>query len=624
MFHQYILLIALLIISPLSLAQEEFQSITPEILKELKENKKINITKSIAVKRTKDSRFENSNFLLNTNNSINIEYTKDHIWLKLSLKNDTGRDFSGAVHFTAGIFEMDELYQLDDMRLKFIDSSFNHPFRLFNAFPVHLNKDQSVTYIIKINSVHRIDTEVNLYKEAEFLKTELTHIILITLYFGIILALFIYNFILFFLVRESAYLTYSSFLFSIGITVLVLTGYMQNTLGVSFFKSILGVFSTSAAFFTFSFAYQLLEFQKLHDKLFKTLKLLSTFVWLYCCITISTGHYWFFTIPNGNIVDLYILLVCLIVLGATVYINIKKPNSESRVYLASWLVLYLSAFAYFASSYGLINYNFYTQHSILFGNIIETFILSIALGLKIARIKKENEINQIKNLDQQKYIRLLRVLSHDIANSLFVISGYASRYLRRGQVDNEKAWPKVNAACNHIKDILDNVKSEQALINNKPDFKNFKYKELIENIETIFRPQCDRKNIKLKIPLDNENQLLYSNLPILTHQIIGNIISNSIKFTPEGGEIKIVSKLNKNNLIVEIIDNGRGIAKEKILKINNAHDTGISIGTMGEKGSGFGYFIIRSYAKLLNITFTIIPKSPGTLVSLKIPLNEKE
>lgn len=622
-YQKLIILFSFLMIVPsICTANDSIYEITDNTANLLKNNK-INISKVISIRRSSNKEFQNTDFHTNKANSFNIEYTKDYIWFKITLKNNSSNLFKGAVHFTSSFIDTSNLFLLNDGVLTKSQTWEESTFRLFNSFYVNIPSGEQKSYVVKLKSIHRLDSEVNLYSLNNFFKTEYAHIILNTLYFGIILSLLIYNFVLFFLVRETAYFIYSSFLFFVCLTVMTLTGYLQNILGLYHLKSILGVFSTSAAFFTFTFAYKLLDFEKINQKLFQCLKIISTIIWITCCTLISLNEVWIGTIPVGTVIDLYILYVCITVLGTTIYINFKNPSSESKVYLLSWLILYASAFAYFASSYGLIEYNFYTQHSILFGNVIETFVLSIALGLKINRIKKENEINKIKNLDQQKYIRLLRVLSHDIANSLFVISGYASRYLRRGHVDDKKAWPKIYSATNHIKDILDNVKSEQALINNKPEMKAFALKELINNIETIFRPQCDRKNIKLKINQDNINQVIVSNLPILTHQIIGNVISNAIKFTPEGGFIKIDSKLKNDHLVIDIIDNGIGIKKEKIQKIKNHHDTGISIGTLGEKGSGFGYFIIRSYSELLNITFIIENQNPGTLVSFKIPIKEE-
>lgn len=581
---------------------------------------KVNISSKIEYKLTKSKAYDPQGFVLNPKNSLNIGYTNKTIWLRLTFKNNTKSPIEKYVHFTSGLFLFDDIYEVIDDKLVKLIPRYTRTYKLFNALELNLNPDEVRTYVFTNKTIHRTDTEIFMADRSIFIHKEFTHIILNTIYAGIILALLIYNFILFFIMKDREYLIYASFLFFMGSTVLTLTGFLQNIVFSKVAADYLGLYSTSSAMFSYLFAHSLLEFKKINHRLAKYLLRFFLTFGIINIIFVFAPNDWSIRPYVGYPIDVNILLTCITVLVLSIYLNIKMPSPESKVYLLSWIILYISAFAYFASIYGLISFNFYTQHSILFGNIIETFTLSVALGLKINRMKSENEINLLKTQDQQKYIRLLRVLSHDIANSLFVISGYASRFLRRGRVDEEKAWPKVHNACEHIKNILDNVKTEQALLNKSPKLETFTIDKLITGVTDIFLPQCKTKSIELRLDIQERSLELKSNLTILTHQIIGNILSNAVKFTPNNGRITVHTERIKDHLQIVIADSGIGITKEKLLQIKQKVDTGISYGTMGEKGSGFGYFIIRSYSTLLNIDFNIDSSPDGTTVTLSIPL----
>ncbi len=588
---------------------------------ELSEN--LTSTKSIGhhieYKISNEKDYSPEGFKSNKNDVINAGYIQRPIWLRINISNRTSTKQKRIIHLSSGLLLFDQVLAIKGKEHRKISFGNDRPFEIFNAFKIELNPHSSMTYVIKISTLNRIETEVLLHSEDDFIKKESAFFILNSVYVAILLTLFIYNLILYFLMKEKAYLIYSSFIFSMIITVTTITGFLTHIFAGGLIAKYLGVFAYISIIFSYLFADELLDFKKVNTKIFEIIKR----VFFVIAIIGSTG----IIIPGldpynmyiGYFIDFTVMLMFAFLLGATVYINKTRPTIEAKVYLLSWIILYISAITYFVSIYGFLSLNFFTQNLLIFGNIFEVFTVSIALGLKVNRISRENEIRLLKNQDQQKYIRLLRVLSHDIANSLFIISGYASRYLRRGSVDNEKVWPKVHSACLHIKGILDNVKSEQALINNNPKLNDFTLKKLFEDIELIFSSQCDQKNIRLNLNLENPDVVIHSNQTMLAHQIIGNIISNSIKFTPKNGVISVNSITNEDSYQILIKDNGIGMTKETLSKINRHIDTGISYGTMGEKGTGFGYFIIRSYAKLLNIRFSIESDPSGTDVTLYIP-----
>jgi signal transduction histidine kinase len=80
--------------------------------------------------------------------------------------------------------------------------------------------------------------------------------------------------------------------------------------------------------------------------------------------------------------------------------------------------------------------------------------------------------------------------------------------------------------------------------------------------------------------------------------ILQNIITNAIKFTNQGGNIDIKSKVENGEVIISVTDDGVGIKPEYIEKIFRIdHDT-TSTGTMNETGTGLGLLLTKEMVEL--------------------------
>ena len=76
---------------------------------------------------------------------------------------------------------------------------------------------------------------------------------------------------------------------------------------------------------------------------------------------------------------------------------------------------------------------------------------------------------------------------------------------------------------------------------------------------------------------------------------VRNLISNAIKFTPEGGAITLGLQQNKNNVIVSIADTGVGMSKEIISKLFRIDTKLTTKGTANEKGTGLGLILCKEF-----------------------------
>jgi len=112
-------------------------------------------------------------------------------------------------------------------------------------------------------------------------------------------------------------------------------------------------------------------------------------------------------------------------------------------------------------------------------------------------------------------------------------------------------------------------------------------------------------NIVNKIPENTKALFEKASLEI----VLRNLISNAVKFTPEGGTITISTEEVNDAVIISVSDTGVGIIQEIIEKILEKNEFYTTSGTNNEKGSGLGLQIVKDFIKKNNGKLTV--KSDG-------------
>ena len=114
----------------------------------------------------------------------------------------------------------------------------------------------------------------------------------------------------------------------------------------------------------------------------------------------------------------------------------------------------------------------------------------------------------------------------------------------------------------------------------------------------IFKSLTELKSIDLKF-IEGKQTYMSGNTNML-QTVFRNIVSNAIKYTPEGGSItiKLEIKLNKVRLIVS--DTGQGIKTETINSLFKFETNTSTAGTNGEVGSGLGLVLCKDLVSRMN------------------------
>jgi DNA-binding response OmpR family regulator/anti-sigma regulatory factor (Ser/Thr protein kinase) len=161
-------------------------------------------------------------------------------------------------------------------------------------------------------------------------------------------------------------------------------------------------------------------------------------------------------------------------------------------------------------------------------------------------------------------------VSHEFRTPLTLIKGQVETLLLQGDLSSKlynklaKILKNTNHLQNLISELLDFRKQEQGFYK-----LNIKCVELIAYIKEIyssFEDYAIKGQIKYKLEYSDEEIHIYID-PVHFQKAIYNLLSNAFKYTSPGGEITLKVKLQKADVLIQIIDNGIGIPPESLNKV---------------------------------------------------------
>lgn len=247
--------------------------------------------------------------------------------------------------------------------------------------------------------------------------------------------------------------------------------------------------------------------------------------------------------------------------------------------------------------------------------------------LLIAGIREQEAREEAEAANRAKEEFLANV-SHELRNPLNAILGW-SRILQKSQFDKD-------TVAKALETIDRNVESEQRLIESILDISRITARKLqldvhpvelrpvIEAVVDTVRPAAETKNIRLRIKLDSKPLVVAGDAWRL-QQIFSNLLSNSIKFTPDKGNVEIKLTRNNSHARIEVIDSGRGISREFLPyvfdRFRQSEDTPVN----KHGGLGLGLTIVRHLVDLHSGTVKAASggEGMGAIFTVHLPLFTK-
>ena len=237
-------------------------------------------------------------------------------------------------------------------------------------------------------------------------------------------------------------------------------------------------------------------------------------------------------------------------------------------------------------------------------------------GQIFSLVSIQNIHSELEEREIEAWQKLIRVITHEIMNSITPISSLASTIneMLKENYQINTANQKIDAeALTDMHDAAQTIqKRSQGLLHfvdayrnltliQKPNFQLFLVKELFDRVEKLMQANIKEKSIRLRIKVDPKSLELTAD-PELIEQVLINLLLNALQSV--GGvkkaRIDLTSHLDgRGRILVQIKDNGPGIEEENLDKIF------IPFFSTKDKGSGIGLSLSRQIMRLHHGSITV-------------------
>lgn len=237
--------------------------------------------------------------------------------------------------------------------------------------------------------------------------------------------------------------------------------------------------------------------------------------------------------------------------------------------------------------------------------LFTALLLAIGARMKATVIQGNLKRAEAANLAKSEF---LSRMSHEIRTPMNGIVGMSTIAMQN--IDNtdkiKDCLEKVIMSSKHllalINDVLDMSKIESGKVELRHE--SFNFRAFLQDFENLYGEQAKSKGISYETVLasDLEVQIIGDSLRL--NQVLSNLLSNALKFTPAKGIIKLrVSKTGEDQenvyLRFEVIDTGCGIAEENYDKIFESFEQENVDVTYKYGGTGLGLSIVKRFTQLM-------------------------
>lgn len=216
-----------------------------------------------------------------------------------------------------------------------------------------------------------------------------------------------------------------------------------------------------------------------------------------------------------------------------------------------------------------------------------------------------NDITDIRNLERMKSA-FVATVSHELRTPLTAIKGFVSTLL----MDSDDAFPpeerrefysiidqETDRLTRLINDLL-NIARIEAGESLKPVYKEVDFYRLSQKVVMIQRQATNKHTIVHDVPQDLPKIIADEDK---VDQILTNLISNAIKYSPNGGEIRVKAwEEDPEHILFYVSDQGMGIPKDHLTKVFEKFHRVDNTDTRKQYGTGLGLYLVKHLVEVIH------------------------
>jgi signal transduction histidine kinase len=339
-------------------------------------------------------------FIANISPKLNFGYSMSTFWLQLVVKNDTKSSLNYILEISNPDLDYISFYEVQhDSVLRTIhtgelaDVGSREIYHRNFIFHTPLEPGENYTYYLSVNNNgHSCTIPIEFRKKTYFERYDYKIEIFNWLIYGLLIFIIIFNFYLYWTIKDKVNLYYSLSLFFAIIFLLQYEGYFYFINPPAFVEKIKYINPSLYVIFLLTFTQTFINYYKKLIKLKSYLNLLKG-------VALIAPFFYILKYPLSLIADigfLLILLTSFVIIIILAIVSYKKDYLPSQIFLTAYIVVFMGLFIHLLKELNFINPNFFTINSIKIGLTVQYIILTIAV-LERFRINQQNAQQTIQN-----------------------------------------------------------------------------------------------------------------------------------------------------------------------------------------------------------------------------------
>lgn len=232
-------------------------------------------------------------------------------------------------------------------------------------------------------------------------------------------------------------------------------------------------------------------------------------------------------------------------------------------------------------------------------------------------LREEKQLGELKS-------RFVSMASHEFRTPLTTVAssaGLIKRYAENGDQEKiAKHADRIQNTVGHMTNLLNDFLSLEKLESGKQEMKTAEF-DVCSCISEIKEDMFGVLKENQRLILSGDSVTIFSD-PFFLKAILINLISNAIKYSPEGADIVVNWKVMDNQICIDVIDQGIGIPEEEQKLMFTRFFRAANVTNI--EGTGLGLFIVTKYLDLLGGEINFSSKvNKGSTFTLKIPITNR-
>lgn len=235
-------------------------------------------------------------------------------------------------------------------------------------------------------------------------------------------------------------------------------------------------------------------------------------------------------------------------------------------------------------------------------------------------------INELKRSNEDKD-RFFTILSHDLKSPFsgieHLVSFLVENQNKLSDIEISELLNTLQETTTNLNVLIDNMLSWSRLNRGllTLNLEQFALSELIDEVRELLKNQAHEKNIRLTDSTDT-NLSLTADREMLK-AVMRNLISNAIKFSHPGTEVRLKTKSDNKGIALIVEDDGVGLNDENLDLLRSTGNIPSKPGTAQESGTGLGLLIVQEFVKLHQGQLLVQSKpQAGSTFTVQLPMQK--